>query len=302
VRLAKTDLTTELVKEFTELQGEVGGLYARAQGYGEKVAVAIYDQYLPKSMEDSVPRTVEGAVLALADKVDTIAGMFGLGLEPTGSKDPFALRRAANGIVKILAEGEPALPLTLGDVVDAASPDETVRRSVEIFFAERLEFYLREAKGQAYDVVKAVLAAGANDVRDAVARAEAVTAVRGSDDFAAVSAAFKRMKNILAQAEEKGIAAGGNVEAGLLREPSEQALAERSTAVAEQVKSLSADRGYRAALEAVATLRGPVDAFFDAVMVMAPEPEIRANRLALLRRVLKDFSGIADFSEIVTAG
>jgi glycyl-tRNA synthetase beta chain len=228
--------------------------------------------------------------------------MFGLGLEPTGSKDPFALRRAANGIVKILAEGEPALPLTLGDVVDAASPDEAVRMRVEIFFAERLEFYLREAKGQAYDVVKAVLAAGANDVRDAVARAEAVTAVRGSEDFAAVSAAFKRMKNILAQAAEKGIAAGGNVEAGLLREPSEQALAERSTAVAEQVKLLSADRGYRAALEAVATLRGPVDAFFDAVMVMAPEPEIRANRLALLRRVLKDFSGIADFSEIVTAG
>jgi glycyl-tRNA synthetase beta chain len=200
VRLAKTDLTTELVKEFTELQGEVGGLYARAQGHGEKVALAIYDQYRPTSMEDWVPRTVEGAVLALADKVDTIAGMFGLGLEPTGSKDPFALRRAANGIVKILAEAEPALPLTLGDVVDAASASEAVRVKVEVFFAERLEFYLRDSKGQAYDVVKAVLAAGANDVRDAVVRAEAVTAVRGSEDFAAVSAAFKRMKNILAQA------------------------------------------------------------------------------------------------------
>ncbi len=157
------------------------------RGHGEKVAAAIYDQYLPKSMEDRVPRTVEGAVLAMADKADTIAGMFGLGLEPTGSKDPFALRRAANGIVKILAEAEPALPLTLGDVVDAASASEAVRVKVEVFFAERLEFYLREAKGQAYDVVKAVLAAGANDVRDAVARAEAVTAVRGSEDFAAVS-------------------------------------------------------------------------------------------------------------------
>ena len=192
VQLAKTDLTTELVKEFTELQGEIGGLYARAQGHGEKVALAIYDQYRPTSMEDRVPRTAEGSVLALADKVDTIAGMFGLGLEPTGSKDPFALRRAANGVVKILAEAEPALPLTLGDVVDAASASEAVRVKVEVFFAERLEFYLREAKGQAYDVVKAVLAAGANDVRDAVARAEAVTAVRGSEDFAAVSAAFKR--------------------------------------------------------------------------------------------------------------
>ena len=102
--LAKTDLTTELVKEFTELQGVVGGLYARAQGYSAAVGDAIYDQYMPESMEDSVPRTVEGAVLAIADKADTIAGMFGLGLEPTGSKDPFALRRAANGIVKILAE------------------------------------------------------------------------------------------------------------------------------------------------------------------------------------------------------
>ncbi len=117
--LAKTDLTTELVKEFTELQGEVGGLYARAQGVGAGVAEAIYDQYRPKSMEDRIPRTVEGQLLAIADKADTVAGMFGLGLEPTGSKDPFALRRAANGVVKILGEG--ALPLTLGDVADAAT-------------------------------------------------------------------------------------------------------------------------------------------------------------------------------------
>ena len=202
-RLAKTDLTTDMVKEFTELQGEVGGLYARAQGHAEAVAAAIYDQYRPAGMEDRIPLTVEGQLLAISDKADTIAGMFGLGLEPTGSKDPFALRRAANGIVKILAEG--ALPLTLGDVADAATPAGETRRKMEVFFAERLEFYLREAKAQAYDVVKAVLAAGANDVRDAVARAEAVTAVRGSEDFAAVSAAFKRMKNILAQAEEKGI-------------------------------------------------------------------------------------------------
>ena len=113
-RLAKTDLTSELVKEFTELQGVVGGLYARAQGFSAAVGDAIYDQYKPVSMEDSVPRTVEGALLAIADKADTIAGMFGLGLEPTGSKDPFALRRAANGIVKILAESGVALPLTLG--------------------------------------------------------------------------------------------------------------------------------------------------------------------------------------------
>ncbi len=193
--LAKTDLTAELVKEFTELQGIVGGLYARAQGCGEATAAAIYDQYRPVSMEAPVPRTIEGSVLAIADKADTIAGMFGLGLEPTGSKDPFALRRAANGIVKILAESE--LPLKLSDVAAATGAEAAVVERVVSFFAERLEFYLREVRGQAYDVVKAVLAAGSNDVRDAIARAEAVTAVRGGEDFAAVSAAFKRMKNIL---------------------------------------------------------------------------------------------------------
>jgi len=301
VLLAKTDLTTELVKEFTELQGQIGGLYALSQGISSTVAHAIYDQYLPASASDRIPRLSEGCVLGLADRIDTIAGMFRLDMEPTGSKDPFALRRAANAIVRILAESD--LPLLLNHVIDAAGPPplETTHKLLS-FFSERIEFYLREAKGQAYDVVKAVLAAGANDVRDAVARAEAVTAVRGSEDFAAVSAAFKRMKNILAQAEEKGIAAGGSVAASLLGDAAERALAERSAAVAEQVKSLSARSDYRAALEGIATLRGPVDAFFDAVMVMAPEPEIRANRLALLRRVLKDFSGIADFSEIVTAG
>ena len=299
-RLAKTDLTTELVNEFTELQGEVGGLYARAQGHGEKVAVAIYDQYLPKSMEDRVPRTVEGAVLALADKVDTIVGMFGLGLEPTGSKDPFALRRAANGIVKILAEAEPALPLTLGDVVDAASASEAVRVKVEVFFAERLEFYLREAKGQAYDVVKAVLAAGANDVRDAVARAEAVTAVRGSEDFAAVSAAFKRMKNILSQAAEKGDLPQASEDEAGAGHPAETILIEQAGQIGQDVKELGRD--YVAALETIATLRPYVDAFFDQVMIMDPDTRIRHRRLLMLQRILGTFSGIADFSEIVAQG
>jgi glycyl-tRNA synthetase beta chain len=300
VRLAKTDLTTDLVKEFTELQGEVGGLYARAQGHGEKVVAAIYDQYLPKSMEDRVPRTVEGAVLALADKADTIVGMFGLGLEPTGSKDPFALRRAANGIVKILAEAEPALPLTLGDVVDAASASEAVRVKVEVFFAERLEFYLREAKGQAYDVVKAVLAAGANDVRDAVARAEAVTAVRGSEDFAAVSAAFKRMKNILAQAAEKGDLPQADEAEASGAHPTEQILVAQAEQIGTDVKELGRD--YVAALEAIATLRPYVDAFFDQVMIMDPDTRVRHRRLLMLQRILRTFSGIADFSEIVTQG
>ncbi len=301
-RLAKTDLTSDLVKEFTELQGVVGGLYARAQGFSAAVSDAIYDHYKPESMEDSVPRTIEGALLSLADKADTIAGMFGLGLEPTGSKDPFALRRAANGIVKTLAETAIVLPLRLSEVSEMASYDHAVRIKVLGFLTERLEFYLREAKGLAYDVVKAVLSVGANDVRDAVARAEAVSAVRGGEDFAAVSAAFKRMKNILTQAGEKGFASSGVVSAALLTEPTEQALAEKSAELAGKVKALRAEKKYEAALEAIATLRPQVDAFFDAVMVMAPDVAVRANRLALLERVLGDFSGIADFAEIVTAG
>ena len=300
-RLAKTDLTTDLVKEFTELQGEVGGLYARAQGHSAAVADAICDQYRPAGMEDRIPRTVEGQLLAIADKADTIAGMFGLGLEPTGSKDPFALRRAANGIVKILAEG--ALPLTLGDVADAATTDETVRMKMEVFFAERLEFYLREAKGQAYDVVKAVLAAGANDVRDAVARAEAVTAVRGSEDFAAVSAAFKRMKNILAQAEEKGIRiehgkahAGGEVHAA------QKQLVDAAAKIGGEFRALAEKHEYVAAMELIAGLRAPVDLFFDQVMVMDPDAHVRNARLVLLHGLVETFSKMADFSEIVTAG
>jgi glycyl-tRNA synthetase beta chain len=300
VRLAKADLTTELVKEFTELQGEVGGLYARAQGHGEKVAVAIYDQYLPKSMEDRVPRTVEGAVLALADKVDTIVGMFGLGLEPTGSKDPFALRRAANGVVKILAEAEPALPLTLGDLVDAAAANEAVRVKVEVFFAERLEFYLREAKGQAYDVVKAVLAAGANDVRDAVARAEAVTGVRGSEDFAAVSAAFKRMKNILAQAGDSGEFRTWSGVSGSAVEPAIAALMEASEDARVRVTELIRAGNYVASLETIARLRPLVDRFFDEVMVMDPNPAVRRGNLVVLLAIVDDIQRIADLSEIVT--
>jgi glycyl-tRNA synthetase beta chain len=306
-RLAKTDLTTELVKEFTELQGEVGGLYARFQGISEVAAAAIYDHYRPESMEDRIPRTTEGQLLAIADKADTISGMFGLGLEPTGSKDPFALRRAANGIVKILAES--GIPLDLEEIPTMSvgfQKPEVVNRMI-LFLFERVEFYLRDVRGFAYDVVKAVLADthpgnAHNDIPDAVARAEAVTAVRGGDDFAAVSSAFKRMKNILLQAKEKGFASGSSVDAALLTEPTEKALAERSSELAGRVKAFSAEKNYKAALEQIATLRPQVDAFFDAVMVMAPDAEVRANRLALLEKVLGDFSGIADFSEIVVAG
>src|ERR1700744_2176707 len=165
-KLAKTDLTAELVKEFTELQGIVGGLYARAQGLGEIAAQAIYSQYTPASTDDAIPATVEGQILGLADCFQTIAAMFAIGLEPTGSKDPFALRRAANGVVKILAESE--LPLAFSDLSKAAGASRAAAASSDslaAFFRERVEFYLRDVRGFNYDVVNAVLAAGFDDVR-----------------------------------------------------------------------------------------------------------------------------------------
>jgi glycyl-tRNA synthetase beta chain len=298
--LAKTDLTTELVKEFTELQGIIGGLYAASQGLSATVADAIYDQYLPASASDAIPRLPEGAILGLADRIDTIAGMFALGMEPTGSKDPFALRRAANAIVKILAESE--LPLTLSDVLNAVSPKPDVSAKLQAFFTERIDFYLREGRDQAYDVVKAAMAAGTDDLRDLVARAEAVTAVRGSEDFLAVSAAFKRMKNILDQARAKSEPIPATVDTALLSDAAEQALASTAALIAEDVEALSAKREYSAALTQIASSRPVVDEFFTKVMVMSPDPAIRANRLALLSRTVEDFSRIADFSEIVTAG
>jgi glycyl-tRNA synthetase beta chain len=300
--LAKTDLTTELVKEFTELQGVIGGLYARAQGLRPTACNAIYDHYRPMSMEDSIPATVEGQILAIADKADTIAGMFGLGLQPTGSKDPFALRRAANGIVKILGEGATCLELEKV-VLATVGGNEKLVKELRGFFAERLEFYLREAKGQAYDVVKAVLAAGANDVRDAVARAQAVTAVRGSEDFAAVSAAFKRMKNILAQAAEKGITVAANVDVSNFEVGSpEWSLLAETKLQRESIENLAMGNDYVGALELIASFRPFVDAFFDNVMIMIDQPEVRANRLGILHLFVAEFSKIADFSEIVTAG
>ena len=295
-KLAKTDLTAELVKEFTELQGIVGGLYARAQGLGEIAAQAIYSQYTPASTDDAIPSTVEGQILGLADRFQTIAAMFAIGLEPTGSKDPFALRRAANGVVKILAESE--LPLTFSDLLKAAGASSD---SLTAFFRERVEFYLRDVRGFSYDVVNAVLAAGFDDVRDTIARAEALTAVRGSEDFAAISAAFKRMKNIGRQASEKGIAIDEAVADVLLTDPAELALYQHSAKLAPLVERLRTEHKYQEALEQIATLRPHVDLFFDKVMVMVDDAAVRQNRLALIAKVLIGFSSIADFSEIVTS-
>jgi glycyl-tRNA synthetase beta chain len=294
VRLAKTDLTTELVKEFTELQGVIGGIYAEAQGLGETVAKAIYDQYAPASTDDPIPATVEGQLLGLADRIQTITAMFGIGNAPTGSKDPFALRRAANAIIKILAVSR--LPLRLSDVLDAAGGNQG---EVATFLRERLSFYLKDVRGFAYDVVSAVLAAGADNVCDAIARAEALTEARGSEDFTAISIAFKRIKNILRQAEEKGYSIIPLISEFHTREAEQ--LYSSVVNLAPKVAQLTVEQSYGEALAAIATLRPVVDAFFDKVMVLDPDPAVRGAHLGLIDEVLRGFSGIADFSEIVTA-
>jgi len=318
--LAKTDLTTELVKEFTELQGIVGGLYARVQGLDadmpdatrQLIAQVIYDQYKPESMEDSVPRTTEGAVFSIADKADAIAGMFALGLQPTGSKDPFALRRQANGIVKTIAEHK--LPIGLsrlfadaweayrGSAVGLKFSAHDYAGAIREFFRERLEFYLRDALGFQYDVVNAVLATDSDDVVDAVARAEAVTKVRPSEDFESISIAFKRIKNILRQASETKKMVADLVDSSVLEEGSEKELAAQVPRTAKSVNTLRSERKYEQALVEISKLRPMVDRFFDKVMVMVDDERVRANRLALLQTLLKEFSTIADFSEIVTEG
>jgi len=319
--LAKTDLTTELVKEFTELQGIVGGLYARAQKLDSSlpeatrfaIADAIYDHYKPESTEDDVPRSIEGAVLSVGDKADTIAGMFALGLVPSGSKDPFALRRQANAIVKVIDKYK--LPLGLNDMMRDAragyqgsetekkfAEDAKFVESLRVFFRERLEFYLKDVRGYAYDVVKAVLAADADDVVDALARAEALKQVLHMPEFLAIGAACKRMRNILRQAEEKGVPSAVTFAHLPDSAPEEKNLASYIEVNGPRVEGHRKKKEYGDALRLLSTAREPVDAFFDKVMVMVEDEKLRANRLALLRNLLKEFSTVADFSEIVTEG
>ena len=316
--LSKTDLTTELVKEFTELQGIVGGLYARAQqldsGVPEAtrfaIADTIYDHYKPESTDDGIPRSMEGAVLSICDKADTIAGMFSLGMVPSGSKDPFALRRQANAIVKVIAEKK--LPLRLNDLMcDARAgyqrseaekkfvDSEKFAESVKIFFRERLEFYLRDVHGYGYDVVKAALGADADDVVDALARVEAVKQVLHMPEFQAIGAACKRIRNILRQAEEKGNKIADKFDDSADAAQEEKNLAAYIERNAPKIEAHRKKKEYRDALLLLASARQHVDAFFDKVMVMVDDERVRANRLALLRTLLREFSTIADFSEIV---
>jgi len=285
--LSKADLTTEMVKEFTDLQGIVGGLYAKHQGEPKAVSDAIYEHYKPLSMEDSIPSTKAGQILALADKLDNLREFFRIDMVPTGSKDPFALRRAAQGIVKILVEAR--LPYTLESLMDNE------------FMRERVQYYFREIRGFKYDEVNAVMAVGVTTLIDLEDRLTKIAAVRSTPDFEPLAASFKRINNILKQA--------GRFDGAYPRIPLfdphfktyvlDPALLEAGPE--RELYDAFWDKDF-AQLDGIAGLRPVVDKFFDKIMVNAPDENIRANRLTLLHNLLNKFSTIADFSEIVTSG
>jgi glycyl-tRNA synthetase beta chain len=274
--LCKCDLTTDMVKEFTDLQGIVGGLYAKAQGESEAVWRAIYDHYKPVSMDGEIPSTVEGRLLSLADKWDTLTECFRVGMIPTGSKDPFALRRAAQGVVRIVVEGK--VEFRFADAND----------SLREFMRDRIEYYFRDVRGFAYDEVRACMLAtsGWADLVDLEDRLKHVHAIRTTPDFEPIAASFKRTKNILKQAQFELTVA---LKVPLLEPGPERDLFDEY------------QRTFGQPLESrIGPLRPKLDLFFDKVLVNAPDPAVRLNRLALLHNLLQEFSTIADFSEIVT--
>ena len=297
-QLAKADLLTDMVGEFPELQGIMGGYYAAEQGEDPAVAKAIGEQYKPAFSGDAIPATALSQVLSLADRMDTLAGIFAVGKKPTGNKDPFALRRAALGAIRILAEGK--IQADMGQLVNTAlaqlptgdfNTDE-VRVQLLDFIRQRLKHHSLE-QGYAHDVVDAVLALNPGDMRDVQQRLQAVTTFKRLPEALALAAANKRIGNILRKAD---VDAATEVTPALFIEDAEKALYAAVNQVQGRYQKLLQARDYVAAFSTLASLAQPVDAFFDQVMVNADDPAVRANRLALLRQLQNLFNGIADIS------
>jgi glycyl-tRNA synthetase beta chain len=304
--LAKCDLVTDMVKEFTELQGVVGGLYARAQGESEFVADAVYDHYRPVGLDDAIPRNITGCAVALSDKFDAIVGCFAVGIVPTGSSDPYSLRRAGLGIVKIILERK--LPVSLSQAIGAAAkalhthpPKKQVTAQQEAqvieFILDRAKFVLREKSGYAYDEVNAVFCAGSDDLVEVEKRLKALKAIRKSKNFEPLAISFKRIRKILEKAALPARALH-NVDDKLFEKDVERELhATVRKAAAKVIEDKRAGK-YLEALEEIAGLRRIVDRFFEEVMVMAEDEAVRKNRLALLAEIMREFTTIADFSEL----
>jgi glycyl-tRNA synthetase beta chain len=294
--LAKADLLTEMVGEFPELQGVVGRYYALHDGEPPQVADAIGAHYRPRFAGDKVPEDMLACSVALADKLDTLAGLFSIGQQPTGDKDPFGLRRAALGVVRIIVENE--LSLSLTELADAAFEPFTSKAGAELvgFINERFAGYLKDL-GFSTLQVDAVLSR--NRVQPALVprQLEAVKAFQALPEAESLASANKRVANILRQAEAKG-ESFASAEAGELTEPAEQALSEAIRAASEKAKALYERGDYAGYLTSFSVLKAPVDAFFDKVMVMAEDPKVRRSRLALLRDLREAMNRVADISKL----
>jgi glycyl-tRNA synthetase beta chain len=297
--LAKADLITDMVGEFPELQGTMGTYYARHDGEPEEVALACTEHYQPRFSGDALPVTATGTVVALADKLETLVGIWGIGLQPTGEKDPFALRRHALGVLRILVEKQ--LPVDLVELLRsayaqfAAVPNVTdSTQAIYEFCMDRLRGLLRE-RGYSAGEIDAVLALNPTRLNDVVARLDAVREFSALTEAASLAAANKRISNILKKSD--GAPMGG-VQVNLLIEAAEKALHAQLEQVAPRVQSQLAAHDYTGALTALAALREPVDTFFNDVMVNAEDPALRANRLALLGALHQQMNCVADISRL----
>jgi glycyl-tRNA synthetase beta chain len=309
VELCKCDLTTQMVYEFPELQGVVGGLYAAKQGELVEVADAIYDHYLPKSLEDRCPRSIVGAVVSFADKLDNVVAGFAAGLKPSGSSDPFGLRRYGNGIIKVLLEVMP--PILFSELVGFASglfkQSKPAPMELYSFFIERLGYYL--GRKFRYDTVRAVLAdrelEAFNLPAEALHRARVLEQFRDTEDFVALAQTAKRVRNILTKSAPEGELRGGSVSEGLLEPGPEQELHQKylEARQALQAGGRFCSRGsydYEKVFAYIATFRPVVDRFFDKVLVMTDDAAVRRNRLLLLGLLDQQiFSRFVRLSEIV---
>jgi glycyl-tRNA synthetase beta chain len=298
-RLLKVDLATEMVKEFTSLQGVMGGIYARDEGHPEEVWQAVYDQYLPASTEDAIPRGRVGRVTGLADRIDTLVGMFGLGLIPSGSRDPFGLRRAAQGAVRIALEGGLSLDLPAAAAEAARLYGDRLKRTAEQIVDDLRPFlhdrvrYLLELEGYAYDEIEAALAAGGDDLPDLKARVDAVHKVREEPGFLSVVLAAKRIANIVKDQPETPF------DDALLAEPAERDLHEAFRGLSSDVEEAAASGDYERGLRRIADLAPVLDRFFVEVLVMAKEESVRRNRIALLQAIGRTVNRTARITEVV---
>ncbi|HSY48972.1 MAG TPA: glycine--tRNA ligase subunit beta [Thermoanaerobaculia bacterium] len=305
-RLCKTDLVTEMVKEFTDLQGKIGGIYAREEGLPEAVWTAIYDHYLPVNIDDALPRTLSGTIVSLADKIDTLAGFFRIGAKPTGSKDPFALRRAAQGIVQILLNRDKrSARIGIDRLIDIALEEheqpsnaatQQLKTDLLAFFAERVRTLLEApAYGFAYDEIAAAMEAGwASSLPDLLDRVTAVKAMRNEPNFLSILDSAKRIANITAGQET-----AARIDPSKLENDVERRLADLVSIMSEQIDEMIAERAYKRALETFAAMAPELETFFDEVMVMVDDEAVRRNRMALLHAVGNAVMKIADVTKIV---